>query len=228
MRFLKRFMPQEDKFQPLFERHAAEIAAAARSLRAGLDGDGHALRDVVLREEAADAITRDVLLATRRSFITPFDRGAIMSLVTAMDDSIDEMNKTVSGITLFGVTQFTDEMRGMADRIVLASALVERAVPLLRAMGTNANDLIDLCGQVVVIEGEADAVHRAGIKALWDARGGLPAENPDVPAMGDMDGTSGGLERFIVGERLLDRLEKVMDRLEDVADVMHGIVIEHV
>lgn len=173
-------------------------------------------------------MTRAVLLATRRSFITPFDRGAIKDLITAMDDSIDEMNKTVSAIELFGVIAFTDDMRRMSTHIVQASELVAEAMPLLRAMGTNANALIDLCGKVVAIEGEADTVHRAGIKALWDARNVQPEKDTSVPARAGIDAASGGLERFLVGERILDRLEKVMDRLEDTADVIHGIVIEHV
>ena len=223
MRFLKRFLPQEDTFIPLFERHAAEIGAAAHALHAGFRGRRDSFQAVVAHEEAADAVTRDVLLAARRSFITPFDRGAIKDLVTAMDDAVDEMNKTVAAIALFGITDFTDDMRRMAGHIVEASELVGKAMPMLRAMGTNATALIELCGQVVVIEGEADAVHRAGIKALWDERGGPGVAAPDGPGE-----AAAGLERFLVGERILDRLEKVMDRLEDTADVLHGIVIEHV
>jgi Protein of unknown function DUF47 len=35
-----------------------------------------------------------VLIAVRRTFVTPFDRADIQDLITAMDDSIDQMNKT--------------------------------------------------------------------------------------------------------------------------------------
>jgi len=213
MGFLGRLMPHDDRFVALFEAHAAETVAAAAALRCALAGDPGGLGEVSAREEAADAVTRDILLAVRKAFITPFDRGAIKDLAVAMDDSIDEMNKFGAAVALFGVREFTPPMREMGDLIGRATGIVGQAVPLLRSMGTEATAIIDLCGRVVTIEGEADTVHGAGIKALWDGR----ARN-DVRS----------LEDFIVGERLLGGLEKVMDRLEDVADVIHGIVIEHV
>lgn len=228
MRVLKWLMPRDDAFNVMFERHAEEVRLASVALRRAVEGDSSGLDEVVAREDAADAVTRDVLLAVRKSFITPFDRGAIKDLITAMDDSVDEMNKTVSAIRLFGVERYDDGMRAMAERIERASGIVARTLPLLREMGTNANEVIELCGQVKAIEGEADDIHREGLQRLWNERHGRPWKDPDVPTMDEVGSMSGGLERFVVGERVLGSLEKVMDRLEDVADVVHGIVIEHV
>ena len=56
-------------------------------------------------EHAADDVTRDVLVAVRRSFITPFDRSAITALTSAMDNAIDEMWQTAKAITLYEVDQ---------------------------------------------------------------------------------------------------------------------------
>ena len=56
------------------------------------------------RENEADEITREVLTAVRRTFITPFDRTDIQDLIGSMDDAIDQMNKTAKTITLFEVT----------------------------------------------------------------------------------------------------------------------------
>jgi hypothetical protein len=44
-----------------------------------------------------------VLVAVRRTFVTPFDRTDIQSLITSMDDSIDQMNKTAKTIVLSGL-----------------------------------------------------------------------------------------------------------------------------
>ena len=49
------------------------------------------------REAEADGLTRKVLTALRRTFITPLDRGGIKDLITSMDDAIDQMNQTASG-----------------------------------------------------------------------------------------------------------------------------------
>ena len=50
------------------------------------------------REHDADDVTREVLIAVRRTFITPFDRGNIRDLITSMDNSIDQMQKTAKTI----------------------------------------------------------------------------------------------------------------------------------
>jgi uncharacterized protein Yka (UPF0111/DUF47 family) len=65
-----------------------------------------------------------VLLAVRRTFITPFDRGDIKELITLMDDSIDQMQKTAKTIQLFEINAFEPHMRAMGDAIVEAAQLV--------------------------------------------------------------------------------------------------------
>ena len=48
-------------------------------------------------EAVADAITRDVLQSVQRTFITPFDRGDIKDLISAMDDAIGNFWGCVAG-----------------------------------------------------------------------------------------------------------------------------------
>jgi hypothetical protein len=86
-------MPRQAQFYPLFERHAVVVVAAAIALRAMLaGGDQIKLRcqDIVALEHEADGIAREVLISLRTTFITPFDRADVQSLITSMDDSIDQ------------------------------------------------------------------------------------------------------------------------------------------
>src|SRR5215212_7620314 len=211
--WFRALMPKEDRFFSLFEQHAASVVAAAESLRAALEGESglqQHLQAVVDRENEADAITREVLLAVRRTFITPFDRGDIKDLITAMDDAIDQMQKTTKTILLFKVTQFEPEMIQMADRIVRAAGMVRQAIPLLRAMSTHAPQISSLTEQVSKIEGETDDLHDAARSRLYEVKG------PE------------GALHFWVASEILDHLESVMDRLEDVTNEIHGTMIEHV
>jgi hypothetical protein len=84
---------------------------------------------VMDREHDADDATREVLIAVRRTFITPFDRGSIRDLITAMDNSIDQMQKTAKTVALFDVKAFTPKMKEMGDAIVKSAELVQEAVP---------------------------------------------------------------------------------------------------
>ena len=84
-------MPKEERFFDLFDRHAVTIVAGAHALRSLLDGGEKVpehCKEIKRYENDADEVTRDVLLAVRRTFITPFDRGDIRDLITVMDDTI--------------------------------------------------------------------------------------------------------------------------------------------
>ena len=67
-------MPKEARFFDLFEKHAQTLIAGSRHLRAVLDG-GAGLSEncahVSVAEEAADTITREVIVAVRRDFHNP-------------------------------------------------------------------------------------------------------------------------------------------------------------
>ena len=47
-------------------------------------------QEILDLEHEADGIAREVLLGLRTTFITPFDRADIQSLITSMDDSVDQ------------------------------------------------------------------------------------------------------------------------------------------
>ena len=79
------------------ETLVAGAEALQKLLEGGEDIERHC-REIVDLEHQADDITREVLLAVRRSFITPFDRGDIKDLIQSMDDAIDMMHKTVKTI----------------------------------------------------------------------------------------------------------------------------------
>jgi predicted phosphate transport protein (TIGR00153 family) len=162
------------------------------------------------REDDADAVTREVFLAVRRSFITPFDRGDIKDLITSMDDAIDEMRKTGKTIILFKVSAFEPEMRQMADGILQGARIVQQTIPLLRSVGTNAAQISSRAEEISKVEGETDDVYDAARSRLFETMGSAKA-----------------LDFWVLSE-ILDHLERVMDRLEDVAHEVHGIMIEHV
>jgi uncharacterized protein Yka (UPF0111/DUF47 family) len=80
MHWFESLLPREERFFDLFTRHSDAVAASAKALRDMLEGGDAVPRHcmaVMDREQDADNITREVLIAVRRTFITPFDRGDI-------------------------------------------------------------------------------------------------------------------------------------------------------
>src|ERR1044071_5351110 len=194
--WFERLMRGEDKFFELFKQHAAIIVAGADALRKLLEtGDqtGEYCKQVFARENEADEITRQVLLAVRRTFITPFDRSDIQALISAMDDSIDQMNKTAKTITLFEVKNFEPEMQRMGEIILQAANLTRQRVPLVSPIGTNSAKLHELTAEVIRIEEQADQLNDEGRRNLYRRI---------------RDGGNSGAMDFILGAELYDSLEK--------------------
>jgi uncharacterized protein len=211
--WFRALMPKEERFFDLFARHSQTVVAGAEALRAMLDG-GDAVprhyRTIMDREHDADVITRDVLIAVRRTFITPFDRGDIQELTTSMDNTIDQMQKTAKSVMLFNIRSFTPQMKEMGDAIVKCAMLVEEAVPLLRSISKEAGRISSLTEQITQIEGRADDLHDIGLKELYETH------------------ATGNPMAFITGSEVYDHLEKVVDRFDDVANELQSVVIDHV
>jgi predicted phosphate transport protein (TIGR00153 family) len=213
LHWFHKLLPREERFFDLFARHSEVVVAGAKALRQMLEGgDGVTLhcKTVIDREHDADNITREVLMAVRRSFITPFDRGDIKNLITAMDNAIDQMHKTAKTIMLFDQRVFTQQQREMGDAIMTAAALVQEAIPLLSSINTNASRVNALTEKISQIEGHADDLHDIGMQELYRI-------NQPANAMA-----------FFVGSEIYDHLEKVADRFDDVANEIQGIVLENV
>ena len=211
--WFQRLLPREEKFFELFIQHSETVVAGAEALRSLLDGGENVpqhYKTIMDREQDADNVTREVLIAVRRTFITPFDRGDIQDLITSMDNTIDQMQKTAKPVMLFNIRSFTPQMKEMGDAIVKCAVLVEEAVPLLRSISKEATRISALTEQITQIEGRADDLHDVGLKELFETQG---AANPMA---------------FITGNEVYDHLEKVVDRFDDVANRISGVVIDHI
>ncbi|MBV9841111.1 MAG: DUF47 family protein [Sphingomonadaceae bacterium] len=211
LRWFQALLPSEGRFFELFEAHAATLVAGADALARLFHDDGviepH-VREIMVREQEADDVTRAVLQDVRRIFVTPFDRSAITSLIGVMDDAIDQMNATAKAVTLFGVHEFEPAMRDLSGIIVEAARVTAEAIPLLRSVNANAGELNRLTERIIEIEGDADEISDFGIKMLFE-------KSQDQPM------------RFIVGKDLYEHLEAIVDRFEDLANEIQGLVIDH-
>jgi len=212
-RWFRAFLPREERFFDLFARHSVVVGQGARALRDMLQGGDETpvyCQRVNQFENDADGITREVLTAVRRTFITPFDRGDIKNLITAMDDAIDQMQQTAKAVLLFEVRSFEPLMREIGTLLVECSDLVARVLPLLQSIGSNVTTITAITEELTKLEGRVDDLHDIGLRELF-------LKHRDANAMD-----------FIVGAEIYDHLEKVADRFDDVANEINSIMIEQV
>jgi len=209
--WFQRLLPRTGDFFGMFEAHAATLVAASDALTKLADGgtpQKEFIAEINRQEHAADEIIRQVLRTVRRTFLTPFDRGAITSLIGAMDDAVDEVQATARAIDLYELGVFTSEMKEMVGMIAEAAALTAEAMPLLRDIGSCGSRLHEITEKVVRLEGAADDAHAAGLKKAFQQQAGDPMQ-------------------FIVSREIYKHLERITDALEDVANEIDGIVIDH-
>jgi hypothetical protein len=209
--WFQRVLPKTGDFFGMFEAHAATLVGAAKALSKLVDGgtpQKEHIAEIHRFEHLADNVIRDVLTTVRKTFLTPFDRGAITSLIGAMDDAIDEMQDTSRAIDTYELTHFTPEMKQMVAIIVEAASLTSQAIPLLRDIGKNGGRIHDLTEKLVRLESEADVVHAAGLKKAFQEHSANPMQ-------------------FMVARETYKHLERITDAFEDVANEIDGIVIDH-
>ena len=209
--WFQRLLPRTGDFFGMFEAHAATLVAAADALRQ-LAEDGSSTRDALAiiqrREHEADDIIRQVLTAVRKTFLTPFDRGAITSLIGSMDDAIDEMLAAARAIDLYELHELRPEMKQIIDLILESANVTAEAVPLLRDASRNGARLHEMTGRVVTLEGRADELHALGLKRAFQNARADPLQ-------------------FAVTREVFKNLERVADAFEDIANEIDGVVIDH-
>ena len=163
--WFQRLLPKRGDFFGMFEAHSAMLVRSAQSLKelaAGGKSTEQLLNAIQDDEHVADDVIRDVLTSVRKTFLTPFDRGAITSLINAMDDAIDEMLAAARAMDLYEVQQLRSEMVDIVNLIHEAAEVTAEAIPLLRNVSNNSTKLHGLTERLVTLEGMADDVHAAG------------------------------------------------------------------
>jgi hypothetical protein len=211
--WFRALMPKEEKFFTLYTRHATLVVEAAAELDRmfGADADiGVHWQRITDLEHAADDITREVMQAVRKSFITPFDRSDITDLIQSMDDAVDKMRRVVKTAQLYELTVFEPGMGAMAAIAVKASRLMAEAIDLLPRLNANQARIAAIAEAIGKLESDADDLHDAGLRTLYKQYG---AADP---------------MRFFIGRALFVDLEGVIDSLDDVAHEITSIMIEHV
>src|SRR5215208_2198947 len=209
--WFQRLLPPRGDFFGMFEAHAATLVGASEALEQ-LTSDGASTNELLRKmqdhEHRADDIIRQVLTEVRKTFLTPFDRGAITSLIGSMDDAIDEMLAAARAIDLYELRELRPEMKEIIGLISEAATVTAEAVPLLRNVSANGPKLHELTGRLVNLEGEADDVHAVGLKRAFQTARADPLQ-------------------FAVAREVFKNLERVTDAFEDVANQIDGIVIDH-
>lgn len=203
-------MPREGRFFDYFNAHAEQVALASEQLvalmSASLDDMPAIVATIDEIETRADKITHDTVALLHTTFITPFDRDAIHSLINNLDDIVDSIQDVAEGISLYNIRRLTPDAVQMAELTQSCADRVKQIVSLLDSMD-HASDILRTCREIEQLESDVDRVMRSALSRVFrDEREPL---------------------QVIKMKAIYEGLEKISDCCEDVSKVVEGIVLEN-
>lgn len=196
-------------FFEAFAQHAQltlDAAKLVRSLFDELDDSKDIARAISEVEHNGDQVTHETIRRLHETWITPFDRADIHTLISRMDDVLDLAEAVSERVVLFEIEAARPGAKEICEILVSCCELIVRAVKLLPTM-KKSEDLLELCVQIGKQENEADALYRKAIADLF-RKGNDPLE-------------------VMKWRDIFDSLETATDRCADVANVIEGVVLEY-
>jgi predicted phosphate transport protein (TIGR00153 family) len=203
MRF--KLIPTNDAFFGMFIEAAENAAECARRLRGLLDDltqleAGH--RSVVECERKGDVLTKAMLTKMNSSFVTPFDREDIHSLVEKLDDVCDDILGVSDLLTLIQVDEALPELVEMADILV---RMTQEACGMFQKL-ESMRGVQEYLDNIDKMESEGDSVYRRTLARLFR----------------DYDALS-----ILKWKDVIQEMEKSLNTVEDISNIVEAVVLKH-
>ena len=202
-------LPKDTTFFDLFEglaKHAVSCAEHLRQLTKNFPDITADLQRIREEEHSADQLAHTALDRLDRTFITPFDREDIHTLVGELDDIIDSIDALAKRFPLFHIKQMEEGFKKQAQILLEATIAASDAVHRLRK-GHKLSELRDKLIEIHHKESMGDDNHHAAMSHLFD-------------------GNTEPLE-VMKWKELYDYIENAIDGCEDVGNTLERIVLKN-
>lgn len=204
----KSIMPKEFKFYDFFENHIELVYRAAVALQ-NIETNASNLKESVKiikeLEHRADDITHETTETLHKTFITPFERQDIYSLIKKLDDIIDSIDSSASRMDLYDIQDVRHEFKAIAGILIESTQALQAALQGLRNIKRPAY-IKEKIVRVRELESKCDIIFKEALSRLFR----------ETDAM-----------LVIKWKEIFERLEKAVDRCEDAANIVETILIDN-
>lgn len=166
-------MPQRKEFFDLLTAHSDRVVAAANATLRLVNALGTSssdldelVKEVALNESSGDKIKAEMISLLHKSFITPFSRDEIHTLTLEIDQILGALQDVANAVGMYHIEDSTPESRELAALGADACLRLNRAVIALEDKN-RAQESINLCREIEVIETKADKVLKKAITRLF-------------------------------------------------------------
>jgi hypothetical protein len=203
-------VPKDRKFFPLFVETADNLVLASELLiKLVRENDLNQRIDFVKAikdaELAGDVLTRKLMHELNGTFITPFDREDIHTLVNKMDSVVDYINSASKRIYYYKMSTFPTEFVSIADIILQATKEIQMVLSSVK----NVNDFkiyAASCDKISKLESQVDDIYQEYLTELFET------ENNAIELIKKRD--------------IMTALEKAIDKCDDVANIFSTLIVK--
>jgi predicted phosphate transport protein (TIGR00153 family) len=203
------FLPKDTVFFDLFEglsRHAVSTAEHLRRLASSFPEVETHIKLIREEEHDADDLAHSALERLDKTFITPFDREDIHTLVGELDDIVDTIDALAKRFTLYHVTHMEPSFQKQTEVLVQATIALSDAVHRLRK-SRRLTELSDRLIEIHRLENVGDDNNHAAVSKLFD-------------------GSTTPLE-VMKWKEFYDLIETAIDGCEDASNTLERIVLKN-
>lgn len=203
-----RIIPRDTRLLRMLEEAAGTVVSAAEAyqqLLANPSEQAERIQAIRQLEHEGDGNVRRTLERLDRTFVTPFDREDIQSLVNLMDDVIDDIDAASKRLGMYRIDQPVSRLIMQGEVLAEACRAVRAAVENLRQI-KKPEEIRQHLRRIHQLENAADDTHHTAVTELYD-----------------------NVEDLLLVMKLKeihDITERAVNDCEDVANVIEAIILK--
>jgi uncharacterized protein Yka (UPF0111/DUF47 family) len=206
---MSRVRHREAVFYDYF-RQSTKIIVQAAELFDRIVGEWPASKPLIPQmkelETRHDELTGSVIDELNRSFITPFDRGDIYSLISLLDGIVDGLEGVSARFDIYGVNEMVQSTRQMSGLILQCAHELDTLFEHFENFKRDGV-VLEKVKRVSDLEDEGDLVYRR--------------------ALGEVFSSSADPVHVLKWKSLLDKTEDALDNCKHVTNVVHSVVMKN-
>ena len=203
----KKFLPKEDSYFSDFNAMLVVIEQMGKIASDFFSSDSYEdeiFKKIKPLEKQCDEIANAAIKRLNETFITPFDREDIFSLIKKIDDISDIILAVTVRINTFNIKNKVFGAAEMSEIIFKQIVILKDILSKLDNYGHDYSRL----EEIRTLESEADKVYRDSLKHLFQ------------------DENANALE-VIKNKEVLEQLEKAADKCQTCVNVIQSILIKN-
>lgn len=203
----KKFLPKEESYFEDFQemmRITVEMGKISRDFYSSEVYDTEIFKQIKPHEKACDEIATAAIKRLNDTFITPFDREDIFTLIKKINDISAILLASTIRVNTFNIHKKVIGAGEMADIVYNQTIILKDILDKLDKYGDDYTQLTE----IRKLESEADKIYRESLKQLFQ------------------DDSANALE-VIKNKEILDQLEKAADKCQTCVNVIQSILIKN-